>query len=163
MNFGRKDCKTEYVSEFTHYIRIGMVTVKTSLGTPYNLFIKLFFFIQVYIVIKQEWLTLDHWVCPINNSPKESGGVKKATGWKKKTEWNNNKLYGPFYGWFSTASRLEPLWGGSLLYNTKFPEIPDTHFINLRRTKGWVDLGSTQWFWTWVSRIVNPAPWPLDH
>ena len=36
-----------------------------------------------------------------------------------------------FYGWGSTASRLEPLWGSSLLYNTKFPEIPDIHFINL--------------------------------
>ena len=28
----------------------------------------------------------------------------------------------PFYGWGSTASRLEPLRGGSLLFNTKFPE-----------------------------------------
>ena len=45
----------------------------------------------------------------------------------------------PFYGWGSTASRLEPLWGGSLLYNTKFPEIPGTHFINLGKMKGWVD------------------------
>ena len=45
----------------------------------------------------------------------------------------------PFYGWGSTASRLEPLWGGSLLYNTKFPEIPGTHFINLGRMKDWVD------------------------
>ena len=45
----------------------------------------------------------------------------------------------PFYGWGSTASRLEPLWGGSLLYNTKFPEIPGTHFINLGSMKGWVD------------------------
>ena len=27
----------------------------------------------------------------------------------------------PFYGWGSTASRLEPLWGGSLLFTTKFP------------------------------------------
>ena len=42
----------------------------------------------------------------------------------------------PFYGWGSTASRLEPLTGGSLLYNTKFPEIPDTDFINLGRMKG---------------------------
>ena len=33
----------------------------------------------------------------------------------------------PFYGWGSTASRLEPLWGGSLLFTTKFPEIPGTH------------------------------------
>ena len=41
----------------------------------------------------------------------------------------------PFYGWGSTASRLEPLSGGSLLYNNKFPEISDTHFINLGRTK----------------------------
>ena len=42
----------------------------------------------------------------------------------------------PFYGWGSTASRLEPLSGGSLFYNTKFPEIPDTYFINLERMKG---------------------------
>ena len=41
----------------------------------------------------------------------------------------------PFYGWGSTASRLEPLRGGSLLFTTKFPEIPGTHFINLGRMK----------------------------
>ena len=35
----------------------------------------------------------------------------------------------PFYGCGSTASRLEPLWGGSLLYNAKFPEISGIHFI----------------------------------
>ena len=29
----------------------------------------------------------------------------------------------PFYRWGSTASRLEPLRGGSLLFTTKFPEI----------------------------------------
>ena len=33
----------------------------------------------------------------------------------------------PFYGWGSTASRLEPLRGGSLLFTTKFPDIPGTH------------------------------------
>ena len=49
---------------------------------------------------------------------------------------------------FKTASRLEPLWGGSLIFTTKFSEIPGTHFIDLRRMKGWVDLGATQWFWT---------------
>ena len=32
----------------------------------------------------------------------------------------------PFYGWGSTASRLEPFQGGSLLFTNKFPEIPDT-------------------------------------
>ena len=41
-----------------------------------------------------------------------------------------------FYGWGSTASKLEPLCGGSLLFTTKFPEIPDTHFIDLGRMKG---------------------------
>ena len=46
----------------------------------------------------------------------------------------------PFYGWGSTASRLEPLQGGSLLFTIKFPEIPGTHLINLGRMKGWVDL-----------------------
>ena len=48
---------------------------------------------------------------------------------KKKTLWPL------FYGWGSTASRLEPLRGGSLLFTTKFPEIPGTHFINLERIK----------------------------
>ena len=49
----------------------------------------------------------------------------------------------PFYGWDSTTSRLEPLQGGSLFFTIKFPGIPD-----LRRVKGWVDLGATQQFWT---------------
>ena len=40
-----------------------------------------------------------------------------------------------FYGWGSTASRLEPLRGGSLLFTTNIPETPGTHFINLRRMK----------------------------
>ena len=42
----------------------------------------------------------------------------------------------PFYGWGSTASKLEPLRGGSLLFTTKFPKIPGTHFTDLRRMKG---------------------------
>ena len=50
----------------------------------------------------------------------------------------------PFYGWGSTASRLEPLRGGSLLFNTKFPEIPGTHFIDLVRMNGYGELGATQ-------------------
>ena len=41
-----------------------------------------------------------------------------------------------FCGWGSTASRLELLCGVSLLYKTKFPEIPGTHFIDLGRTNG---------------------------
>ena len=41
-----------------------------------------------------------------------------------------------FYGWGSTVSRLEPLRGGSLLFTTKFPEIPGTHFIDLGRMNG---------------------------
>ena len=48
----------------------------------------------------------------------------------------------PFYGWGSSASRLQPLRGGSLLFTTQFPEIPVTHFINLGRMKGWVELGA---------------------
>ena len=42
----------------------------------------------------------------------------------------------PFYGWRSTASRLVPLRGDSLLFTTKFPDIPGTHFIDLGRIKG---------------------------
>ena len=42
----------------------------------------------------------------------------------------------PFYGWVSTASRLEPLRKGSLLFTTKFPVTPGTHFMDLGRMKG---------------------------
>ena len=52
----------------------------------------------------------------------------------------------PFYGWGSTASRLEPLRRGNLLFTTKFPELPGTQFIDFKRMKGSVNLGATQWF-----------------
>ena len=45
---------------------------------------------------------------------------------------NKKNFMAPFYGWGSTASRLEPLQGGSLLFTTKFPDIPGTHFIWIR-------------------------------
>ena len=64
----------------------------------------------------------------------------------------------PFYEWGSTASRLEPLRGGSVLFITKFSEIPGTHFIDLGRMKGWVDFRATQWFWARDPWTGNPAP-----
>ena len=42
----------------------------------------------------------------------------------------------PFDGWGSTASRLEPLRGGSFLFTTKSPEILGAHFIDLGGVKG---------------------------
>ena len=42
----------------------------------------------------------------------------------------------PFCGWGSTASRLGPIGGFSLLFTTTFQEIPGTHFIDLGRVKG---------------------------
>ena len=35
----------------------------------------------------------------------------------------NTNFMAPFYGWGSTASRLEPLRGGSLLFTTKFRDL----------------------------------------
>ena len=42
----------------------------------------------------------------------------------------------PFYGWGSTASRLQPLPEGFLIFTTKFPGIHGNHFIDLGRMKG---------------------------
>ena len=61
-------------------------------------------------------------------------------------------------GWGSTASRLEPRQAGSLLFTTKFPENPGTHFIELWRVKGWIDLGAIHRFWTQDPWIWDPAP-----
>ena len=54
---------------------------------------------------------------------------------EKEAEKKKTNFMATFYGWGSTASRLEPLRGGSLLFTTKFPEIPGTHFIDLGRMK----------------------------
>ena len=43
----------------------------------------------------------------------------------------------PFYEWGSTASRLQPLPEGFLIFTTKFPGIHGNHFIDLGRMKGW--------------------------
>ena len=40
----------------------------------------------------------------------------------------------------------EPLQGDTLLFTTKSPGVPGDHLIDLRRMKGRVDLGATQWF-----------------
>ena len=57
----------------------------------------------------------------------------------------------PFYGRGSTASRLDPLRGGSFLFTTKYPGITGTHFINLGRVKGCANLRAIQ-------RILNKGP-----
>ena len=49
-----------------------------------------------------------------------------------------------YYGLCSTTPR--PLQEDSLLFTTKLPEIPGTHLIDLRKMKGWVNLGATQRF-----------------
>ena len=69
--------------------------------------------------MKQQWVTLDHWDCSLNDSLKDSGGVKKTAGWKKHNEIIIKNFKVPFYKWCLTASRLQPLSGDSLIYNTK--------------------------------------------
>ena len=59
----------------------------------------------------------------------------------------------PFYGWGSTASRLEPLRGGSLLFTTKSREIPGAHFIDLGRIKAESTLESPSGFEHGTTRL----------
>ena len=41
---------------------------------------------------------------------------------------------------FNCIKATEPLWGGSLLFTTKFPEIPGYQFINIKKMKVRVDM-----------------------
>ena len=59
---------------------------------------------------------------------------------------------------FNCLKATESLQGGSLLFTTKIPEIPGTHLIDFGIMKGWVNLGATQWFWTWDAWIGNLVP-----
>ena len=49
--------------------------------------------------------------------------------WKKK-----KNFVAPFYRWGSTVSKLEPLWGGNLLFTIKFLKISGIH---LSTSEGW--------------------------
>ena len=64
----------------------------------------------------------------------------------------------PFYGWGSTASRLQQFSGGNLLFTTTFPEIPGIHFIDHERMEGWVDLEPLSGFEHGNPWARNPAP-----
>ena len=54
--------------------------------------------------------------------------------------------FGSLWMGFNCFKAMEPLQGSSLLFDTKFQEIPGTHLIDLGRMKCRVDLGATQWF-----------------
>ena len=47
--------------------------------------------------------------------------------------------------WFNCLEATKPLRGGSLLFTTKFPEIPATDLIDLGRMKG-LEPWSHPWF-----------------
>ena len=74
--------------------------------------------------------------CPISLLPVSSKIFERLLYDCMFTLKKKNNFMAPFCGWGSTASRLEPFRGGSLLFTTKFPEISGTHFINLGRIKG---------------------------
>ena len=74
----------------------------------------------------------------LNFSPKREQFLKDV-----KKFFLKKQLYGLFfYGWGSTASRLELLQEGSLLFTAKFPEMHGTH-------KNLIDVCLSQW----VARI----------
>ena len=75
----------------------------------------------------------------------------------------NLKHYGPFlWIWFNCLNSRATS-GRQFTFTIKFPEIPNAHFINLGRMKGWVDLGATWWFWTWAPWIGNCLIALLDY
>ena len=51
--------------------------------------------------------------------------------------FKKHNFIAPFCGCGSTASRLQPLREGFLIFTTKFAGIPGNHFIDLRNIKGW--------------------------
>ena len=70
-----------------------------------------------------------------SNQPLHYGSWTLKLKGKLKTMIIKKNFIALFYGWGSTASRLQPLWGGSLPFTIQFPENPGTHFIDLGRIK----------------------------
>ena len=64
----------------------------------------------------------------------------------------------PFYEWGSTASRPEPLRGGSLLFTTKFPELL---LLILSTSERWKAESSLELSHPWSHPVVSNTE-PLD-
>ena len=60
---------------------------------------------------------------------------------KKSIKNNKKNLTAPFYGWGSTASRIGPFQGGTLLFTTKFPEILRLIYLTLHLARGYIKNG----------------------
>ena len=69
-------------------------------------------------------------VTPLSQKCEEKTIGQCHSGWPS---LKKNNFIAPFYGWGSTAPRLQPLRGGILLFTAKFPKIPSTYFIDLGR------------------------------
>ena len=103
----------------------------------HDLFIQTFsqFPYQKFMVLCMKYISwLGSYIEQMSNAM--TANVKCIVTWLHVGKKRKNIFMASFYGWGSTASRLKPLRGGSLLFTSKFPEIPGTHFINLRRMKG---------------------------
>ena len=128
-----------------------------------SLFVATFW--EVYLAILWKWFFIfenrlyDEFACSFKQGwiIHQTKKVNIYFFFKKKKTFTLLNFMAPLYGWGSTAARLQPLRGGSLLFTTKFPEIPGTHFIDRGRMKGLVDLGALKWFWIRDPWIGNPA------
>ena len=75
-----------------------------------------------------------------------------------KREKKKTKLYDPFLGIGFNCLIAKSTSRRQFTFYHKFPEIPGTHFINLRRIKSWVNFGAIQWLRTWDPCIGNTVP-----
>ena len=122
--------------------------LKPVQGTPLRL-------ITSSVAIKQQWLTLDYWACPLNNSPKDSG-VKKTTGWKKQNEIIKTL-------WLLFMDEFQLLQGYSYFEKA-------VHFITLSSQKLMVLILSTSEGWKAESTLDTPNSfehetpgWEIQH
>ena len=92
------------------------------------------------------------------NGPKHRGSFFKKYGYLQlilNLNFNFNFMAPFYYGWVSTASRLQPLQGGSLIFTIQFPEIPGTHLHALLDEMNTGMLHFTKkWNW-WLSNIKH--------
>ena len=79
------------------------------------------------------------------------GLFKACTSSLKKTFWKKT-LWPLLWMGFNCLKATEAIPEDSLLFTTHPTVVPDTHLIDLKRMKGWVDVQATQLFW-------NQDPW----
>ena len=122
-----------YLYFVRYYIYLNFFVVIAKMRTSMMSYIKEYMGQLTRVSKILAWMHSCLWLI-LNQGKKNKRNYSGKKNLFKISKTKKRNFIAPLYRWGSTASSLEPLRGGSLLFTTKFPEIPE---LILSTLEGW--------------------------